>query len=134
VSAYVLDASALLAYLHDEPGSDAVTGAISESAAISAANWAETLSKVAETGLDPAQVARDLEEQGLLDGLLEVVPLTAGDALVIGGLRVQTKEFGLSLGDRACLALGMRLELPILTADREWAELTNVDVEILPIR
>lgn len=134
MSAYVLDASALLAYLHDEPGSDAVTGAISESAAISAANWAETLSKVAETGLDPAQVARDLEEQGLLDGLLEVVPLTAGDALVIGGLRVQTKEFGLSLGDRACLALGMRLELPILTADREWAELTNVDVEILPIR
>lgn len=134
MGAYVLDASALLAYLHDEPGSDAVTGAISESAAISAANWAETLSKVAETGVDPAQVARDLEEQGLLHGLLEVVPLTADDALVIGGLRVQTKEFGLSLGDRACLALGMRLELPILTADREWAELTNVDAEILPIR
>jgi ribonuclease VapC len=134
LNAFVLDASALLAYLHDEDGADVVAEAISESAAISAANWAETLSKVAEAGVDPGELARDLEEQGLLHGLVEVVPLTAEDAILIGELRVPTKHLGLSLGDRACLALGLRVRLPILTADREWVELEGVDADLRPIR
>lgn len=131
---YVLDASALLAYLHEEEGAADVADAVARSASISAANWAETLSKVAEAGGQPKQLAADLEEQGLLHGLLEVVPLTAEDALVIGELRPRTKELGLSLGDRACLALALRLRLPVLTADRYWAELEDVQVEVQRIR
>jgi ribonuclease VapC len=133
VSAYVLDASALLAYLQGEPGGDEVADAIAQSAAISAANWAETLSKAAEAGAQPSQVVADLEEQGLLHGLLDVVPLTADDALAIGDLHLRTRDQGLSLGDRACLALGKRLALPILTADQAWMELSE-EVEIRPIR
>lgn len=130
----VLDASALLAYLHEEEGAAEVADAIAQSASISAANWAETLSKVAELGSPPSRLAADLEEQGLLHGLLEVVPLTAEDALVIGELRPVTRDRGLSLGDRACLALALRLKLPVLTADRDWTELDDVDVDVQPIR
>lgn len=130
----VLDASALLAYLHEEDGAAEVADAISRSASISAANWAETLSKVAELGSPPGRLAAELEEQGLLHGLLEVVPLTAEDALVIGELRPATKDLGLSLGDRACIALALRLKLPVLTADRNWTELDDVDVDVQPIR
>jgi ribonuclease VapC len=134
VSHCVLDASALLAYLHEEEGAAEVADALARSASISAANWAETLSKVAELGIQPSQLAADLEEQGLLHGLLEVVPVTAEDALVIGELRPRTKELGLSLGDRACLALAVRLRLPVLTADRNWTELEEVEVDVQPIR
>jgi ribonuclease VapC len=134
VSHCVLDASALLAYLHEEDGAAEVADAIARSASISAANWAETLSKVAEAGVDPGQLATDLEEQGLLHGLLEVLPLTAEDALVIGELRPRTKGLGLSLGDRACLALALRLRLPVLTADQDWTELRDFEVDVQPIR
>jgi ribonuclease VapC len=134
VSHCVLDASALLAYLHEEEGAAKVADAIARSASISAANWAETLSKVAELGARPSQLAAELEAQGLLHGLLEVVPLTAEDALVIGELRPRTKELGLGLGDRACLALALRLRLPVLTADRPWTELEDVEVDVQPIR
>jgi ribonuclease VapC len=134
VSHCVLDASALLAYLHEEDGAAEVADAIARSASISAANWAETLSKVAEAGVDPGQLATDLEEQGLLHGLLEVLPLTAEDALVIGELRPRTRGLGLSLGDRACLALALRLRLPVLTADQDWTELRDFEVDVQPIR
>jgi ribonuclease VapC len=136
VDAFVLDASALLAYLHDEPGADEVANAVSQSAAISAANWAETLSKLAEKGADPRRIATDLEEQGLLHGLLEVVPLTAEDAIAIAELRPPTRDSGLSLGDRACLALALRLDIPVLTADKSWDDLKDlgVDVDVRPIR
>jgi ribonuclease VapC len=130
----VLDASALLAYLHGEDGADEVADAISRTAAISAVNWAETLSKLADIGRDPRQVVADLEEQGLLHGLLEVMPFTAEDAPLVAELRPRTRERGLSLGDRACLALALRLGLSVLTADREWADLRDVDAEVRPIR
>lgn len=134
MSAFVLDASALLAYLHEEEGADEVADALAESAAISAANWAETLSKLAEMGFQPAALAVDLEEQGLVHGLLEVVPLTVDDAIVIAELRVPTRHRGLSLGDRACLALAKRLRLPIVTADRSWTEFESSGIELRPIR
>jgi ribonuclease VapC len=133
LSDYVLDASALVAYLHDEDGAAEVADAVSRTASISAANWAETLSKFAERGARPSRLAADLEDQGLLHGLLEVVPLTAEDAILIAELRPRTREFGLSLGDRACLALALRLRLPVLTADRDWAHL-DVDVDVRHIR
>lgn len=134
MSQYVLDASALLAYLHDEEGAAEVADAVSRSASISSANWAETLSKFTERGAKADRLAADLEEQGLLHGLLEVAPLTADDALAIAELRPLTKGLGLSLGDRACLALGLRLGLPVLTADRDWVHLDNVEVDVRPIR
>ena len=93
---------------------------LANSGAISSGNLAEALSKVAERGGDPSEVARDLGE-GILGGLLEVEPVTAQDAITIAEMRPATKEHGLGLGDRICLALGRRLDLPVMTADRAWS-------------
>lgn len=125
--ASILDASALIAFLHDEPGSDAALDAIAQTAAISIVNWAEALSKVASDGDDPQQVAAAFE------GTLILEPLTETDCLEIARLRPLTKAHGLSLADRACLALAKRLDLPVLTADRDWADL-NLDVAVQLIR
>lgn len=107
---------------------------MAKTAGMSVVHWAETLSKVADIGSDPRELAADLEEQGLLHGLLQVEPLTAEDAIIIGELRPQTRDFGLSLADRVCLALALRLGLPVLTADRHWAELEHIPVDVRPIR
>jgi len=123
VSSAVLDASALLAYLRDEAGADAVAGAIGEGAAISTANLAEVLSRLADRGADPQRVERQLTERGLLDGAVAVEPLTKSDAVEIARLRPLTREHGLSLGDRACLALARRLDVPAVTADSAWSQL-----------
>ena len=102
----VLDVSALLAYLRAEPGSDGVDGLLGV-AGITGVNWAEV------EGL-----REDLEALGLV-----VAPFSAGDADTAARLWLQTRHLGLSLGDRACLSLGLRLYLPVLTCDRVWAEL-----------
>jgi ribonuclease VapC len=134
LSAWVVDASALLAYLHSEEGAEVVAEAVAETAAISSANWAETLSKLGDAGHVPSDVGTELEEQGLIPGLIEVEPLTADDSLAIAELRLRTGDRSLSLGDCACLALGQRLELPVLTADRRWSELDELGVDVKPIR
>jgi len=127
----VLDASALLAFLLKEPGGDAIARALEDGAAMSAVNWAEVLSKVAETGGDPDAIAAQLEREGLLGDALHIVPLTAADGPAIARLRPATREYGLGLGDRACLALAERLGLPALTMDRAWAKLDlGVTVEL----
>ena len=99
---------------------------LANSGAISSGNLAEALSKVAERGADPSEVARDLEMKGILGGLLEIEPVTPQDAITVAQMRPATKEHGLGLGDRICLALGRRLDLPVLTADRAWVELEEV--------
>ena len=129
----VLDASAMLAYLHGEPGAQLVAEAFTDGASIGAANWAEVLSKAAEEGQRPEELVRRLEAQGILGRAVEVVPMTGIDATIIAALRLPTRSAGLSLGDRACLALGMRLQLPVLTTDRIWAGL-DLDVEVRVIR
>lgn len=129
----VLDASALLAYLQNEPGADAVADALLQTAAISAVNWAETLSKLAERGQDPDAVTTHFREQGLLDRALIIYPLDEELGRDIAKLRVPTRSLGLSLGDRACLALALKLNLPALTTDRAWENL-NLAVEIRVIR
>lgn len=135
MSTFVLDASGLLAYLLDEEGAAKVEEALSNPAAISAANLAEMLSKVAERGADPREVVSELKDRGLLGGLLVVEPLTEEDAITIAELRPLTKENGLGLGDRACLSLGRRLDLPVMTADSEWVEVeAAVGVEVQAIR
>jgi PIN domain nuclease of toxin-antitoxin system len=123
----VLDASALLAYLQDEPGSDVVDAALFEGAVINAVNYAEVLTRLGDLGDEPAITHRRLQEQGLIGGLLEVIPLLGEEAVTVARLRPATRAFGLSLGDRACLATALRLARPVLTADRSWA---TVDVGV----
>jgi PIN domain nuclease of toxin-antitoxin system len=131
--AAVLDASALLAYLRDEPGAEAVADAIAAGAAISTVNLAEVLSRAADRGGDPARLMHQMTDRGLLDGAVSVEPFTTPDAIEVASLRVQTRDRGLSLGDRACVALAQRLTLPALTADTAWSEL-DLGVELRQIR
>ncbi len=123
----ILDASALLAHIGGEPGSDGVD-ALAGEALISAVNLAEVLSKLTERGLSQ----RDA------DGIvyryrLEIVPFDEELARQTGALRPATRSLGLSLGDRACLALAQRERLPVLTADRSWAKL-DLGVAIRVVR
>jgi ribonuclease VapC len=133
VSAAVLDASALLAYLRDEPGADVVADAVASGAAIATVNLGEVLSRVADRGADPAHVAREMVDRGLLDGAIAVEPFTSVDAVEVARLRPLTRKHGLSLGDRACIALARRLGLPAVTADTEWSRL-DLSMELRQIR
>lgn len=133
MSSAVLDASALLAYLRDEPGAEAVADAVAGGAAISTVNLGEVLSRVADRGGDPARVARQMTDRGLLDGAITVEAFTSADAVEVGRLRPLTREHGLSLGDRACLALARRLALPAVTADTAWAKL-GIELNVRQIR
>ena len=90
------------------------------------------LSKAAENGVDPEACIREIKARGILDQTLEVVPLLPEDGPVIARLRPLTRAAGLSLG-MACLALGLRLGLPVLTTDREWQRL-DLGVEVRTAR
>lgn len=117
----VLDASALLCLLNDEPGADRVAEVLTRSL-IGAANLAEVVSKLRERGLSLIEVRE------ALGGLhLDVRPLSSGQAMLIGDLRPLTRPLGLSLGDRACLALAMELGAEIYTTD---VALTKADVAV----
>jgi len=114
----VLDASALLAYLQDEPGGDAVDGVLADSV-ISSVNWAEVMQKSIAAGVEIDGMLDDLQSLGLM-----VEAFTLEDGEMAGRLWEQTRQVGLSLGDRACLSLGLRLGVTVLTSDRAWATLT----------
>jgi len=129
----VLDASALLAYLANEPGADAVADAISAGTTMSTVNLAEALSNIAARNADPAQVTAQLTGRGLIDGAITIEPFDTADAVEVARLRPLTNRAGLSLGDRACLALARRLSCPVLTADRAWTSLA-LDLDIRLIR
>lgn len=114
----VLDASALLAFLQDEDGATTVQAVLEAgNAVIGAVNLAEVVGKLAERGLDAATL------DAVLDDLaLDVVPFSPAQARTAGLLRPPTRALGLSLGDRACLALARERNATALTADRAWAE------------
>jgi ribonuclease VapC len=133
VPATVLDASALLAYLRDEQGAETVADAIAEGAAISTVNLAEVLGRLSDRGGDPARVLGQMTDRGLLGGAISVEPFTVADALEVARMRPSTRRHGLSLGDRACLALARRLNEPALTADTAWSRL-DLDVKLRQIR
>lgn len=99
---------------------------------MSTVNLAEVLAKLADGQTDPEQARATLVERGILGGTLVAEPFTETDALMCARLRPRTAAVGLSLGDRACLALAARLSLPALTADRQWASLSvAVDVRLI---
>ena len=128
----VLDASALLAFLFEEPGVELVTAALADTCAISAVNFAEVLSKLSDRGQDVDQAAERMASQGLTGAALIVVPVKEPQAREIARLREKTRGTGLSLGDRACLALAYSLKLPVLTADRAWLSLgLGIDVRMV---
>lgn len=124
----VLDSSAVLAYLKREPGYEHVRAALEAGAVISTANLAEVYARVAAGGQDIDAVATRLFALGLRSE-----PLTETDARASARFYPQTRPHGLSLGDRTCLALGLRLRLPVLTTDRAWATL-SVGVEVRLLR
>lgn len=128
----MLDASALLALLHDEEGSSAVVEAIAGGATISVVNWAEVLSKVAGEGDDPESVASRLSVTGE-EVVVWVEALTAEDCIEVARMRPLTRAQGLSLADRACLVLAHRLGVPAITTDREWST-ADVAAEVQLIR
>ena len=114
---YVLDASALLCVLQTEPGADRVVEALSD-AVIGAVNFSEVVAKLSERGGAPESIDAAL---GALD--LSVLPFDRELAEIAGHLRKQTRDRGLSLGDRACLALGIQRKAVVLTCDTGWARL-----------
>jgi ribonuclease VapC len=127
VAEAVLDASALVAFLRDEPGADKVAAVLTRSC-ISAVNLAETISKMAERGLGIEDVSYQIERLRV-----EVIPFDGGQAKVVASLWKPTRAVGASLGDRACLALAMQHSLPAFTAEREWGK-CGLNVEVVKIR
>jgi PIN domain nuclease of toxin-antitoxin system len=127
VSSWVVDASALLALLQQEPGADQVAEAIAAGAVMSRVNVSEVVAKLSETRMTEPMIRRALELSGL-----EEVDFSSGLAYQAGLLRRSTRQAGLSLGDRACLVLAQELGLPVLTADRAWQQLQlGIRVEVL---
>lgn len=121
----VLDASAVLAWLQQEPGGQEIRGAL-EGGIITAANWSEVLQKVRRHGGDPLEV-------GLL---LRSLGLDVCDVIRLDGERsadLWNREDPLSLADRLCLSVAHRLGLPAVTAESRWTEL-DADIEIRLIR
>lgn len=125
----VLDASALLALLLEEPGSDEVKAALDD-ATMNAVNLAEVVSYFAKLG-----AARSDIETMIGPLPIHVVPADEGLSYAAGMLRAATTVAGLSLGDRYCLALAKRDEATALTADRSWARIAEtVGVTVRVIR
>ncbi len=126
MSSYVLDASALLALLNNEPGAEQVAAILTETV-ISSINLSEVVAKLADAGRSETEIREFL---GALE--LEVIHFDTEMAYCAGMLRPLTRHLGLSLGDRACLALGQVLGLPVITADRTWGNLDiGIEVQVL---
>ncbi len=98
---YVLDASAILAALFDEPGSGWVADRM-ESALVSAVNYQEVIAKLVDRGSPAKAVAELIDDLGM-----ECIAADRHQAEIAGLLRAETRRFGLSLGDRSCLALAL---------------------------
>lgn len=122
-----LDASALLAFLFGERGHETVAEVIDHSG-LSTVNLAEVISRFVRDGHNPDVVYQQIASSGI-----EIVPFLGEDAALVASLVPITRELGLSLGDRACLALALRRGIPAITAYQAWARL-DLPVDIRVIR
>lgn len=123
----VLDASALIALLWEEPGAEAVEPLLGR-AVISAVNLTEVLQRYQAVDLDVAGKQESIKSLGI-----EVEAFDSKDAETAAALWKPTRQTGLSLADRACLAVARRLDLPAHTGDAEWGKI-DVGVEVILIR
>nr|VFK10396.1 MAG: PIN domain nuclease, a component of toxin-antitoxin system (PIN domain) [Candidatus Kentron sp. LPFa]VFK13232.1 MAG: PIN domain nuclease, a component of toxin-antitoxin system (PIN domain) [Candidatus Kentron sp. LPFa]VFK26507.1 MAG: PIN domain nuclease, a component of toxin-antitoxin system (PIN domain) [Candidatus Kentron sp. LPFa] len=123
----VLDASALLAFLHKEPGAERVQHAL-DGALVSSVNWVEVVQKSLERQTGVSWLREGFSAVGVI-----FEPFTSAQAEIAARLWGKTRRYGLSLADRACISLAMERQLPILTADRIWAE-PDLGVEIRLLR
>lgn len=124
----VLDASALLTILHQEPGAERLTPELLSAPVTSTVNLAEVHAKLVGRGLDPNEAW-----EATLSPIREALAFTSDHARLTGDLAAPTRALGLSLGNRACLALGLDLKAPVYTADRSWKKL-KVSVRVHVIR
>lgn len=114
----VLDASAVLASLLNEPGADKLTDEILNSAVISTVNMAEVQTKLVQRGYNPDEAWQDA-----LDQVSATEPFTDEQAKTAGTLIESTKSLGLSLGDRSCLALAIAMKADVYTTEKSWKNL-----------
>jgi PIN domain nuclease of toxin-antitoxin system len=114
----VLDASAILAYIQVERGAENLTNAILDHAVASTVNLAEVQSKLVKKGRDPEQAWEEI-----LSLIHAEVPFTSDQAKIAGDLIATTEKYGLSLGDRSCLALAIALDAPVYTTEKLWKNL-----------
>jgi ribonuclease VapC len=128
VTSAVLDASAVLALVRDEPGADKVEAHIGR-AAMSAINLQEVVKELLLSGLDEPTIHDLLGELRL-----DVRSHDTDAAYAAAALHAQTREFGRGLGDRSCLALAIQLGVPALTADREWKKVKAKNLKVEHIR
>ena len=115
MSEYVLDSSAIIAVIIDEPGGDRVRSVL-ENSVMCSVNLAEVVTKLIDREIPFAIIEATIDDLNL-----PIEPFTMTDAIAAGKLRAATRSAGLSLGDRACLALAERLGAIALTADTAWA-------------
>jgi PIN domain nuclease of toxin-antitoxin system len=124
----VLDASAILAFIQGEPGSEKLTPELLSGSLCSAVNLAEVHGKLVSRGWSIDEAWEDA-----LSPAQEVIPFDLSQARIAGDLVTQTRTFGLSLGDRACLALALALKAPVFTTEQVWKKL-KLDVAVHVIR
>lgn len=128
MSDVVLDASVILAIIQREAGAEKLTRDLLSSAVCSTVNLAEVQTKLVSRGWTPDQAWEDATSP-----IREAMPFLDDDAKLAGSLVAATRQLGLSLGDRACLALGMALKAPVYTAETQWGRL-KLGVRIHVIR
>jgi len=128
VNRTVLDASAILAVINAEPGAEKLTSDLLADAVASAVNLAEVQTKLVSRGWTSDEAWEDATSP-----IREVLPFDEEQARMAGDLVTQTRHLGLSLGDRACLALGIALKVPVYTAEKAWKKV-KVGVRIHVIR
>lgn len=127
MSEHVLDASALLAVMLEERGAEKVRELL-PGAIVGAVNLAEVVAKLQERGAPDEAIDRNIARLNL-----PVIPFDEAQAMAAGQLRAHTRSHGLSLGDRACLALARARGLPAVTMDRGWAAL-DTGAEVIVAR
>jgi PIN domain nuclease of toxin-antitoxin system len=127
VNLVVLDSSAVLALLHGEAGADLIQTLVMD-AVLCSVNAAEVQTRLVRKGAAPERAW-----ESVTASVRAILPFDGALAESAGSMIRKTQPYGLSLGDRACLALAMTLKAPVYTTDRAWAQL-QVGVEVRLVR